>query len=373
MKKKLSRVPLALVLAFSLLLSAAAFSSCETEPETGPVAERTTFVMDTFLSVALYRLPESGETAEEDALFSEGFALVKDLEDRLSRTKEGSEIYAFNEAESSYVLSEETASLIARALAMSEATGGAYDITTAPLTELWNVAGGGPVPNDDALAEALSHVSYRKLTLSGTTLYKSDPAVRIDLGSVAKGYALGKLCDFYAARGVTALVNFGGNVGLVGEKAEDTPWRVSLRSPFSSNESAGSFTLSCAPAGAVSGTASEKEDTGHNAAAGGKTVSFYVAVSGDYERYFEADGQRYHHILSPFDGRPARGIRSAAVTAPDAADADMLSTALFVMGPEAAAAWADTLASEYGATYVLIPDDGVLKTGGLSPETFSPA
>lgn len=296
-------------------------------------ATQTVFVMDTFLTVTLYR----GDVS----LLNEGFSLVREIESKMSRTLETSEVAAFNRAESAYTFSDETASLLARALAMSEATDGAYDITTAPLSELWNIPEGGPVPSEAALTEALSHVGYEKLTLQGNTLYKSDPAVRIDLGSVAKGYALDCLCDYLEKNGAAALVNFGGNIGLVGEKPDKSPWRVSIRDPFHNEKTAGTFTLD-----------------------GG-----YVAVSGDYERFFEENGIRYHHILSPFDGMPIRNVHSVAIAADNAADADMLSTALFVLGEEDAAAFAETSALSF--TYTLITDKSTA-VGGDRTDRFAP-
>ncbi len=327
-----------LLLLFLTLTLTLPLSSCQKteEPRT-----QTAFLMDTFLTITLYPGGEDDQT-----LFTEAFALARAIEDKTSRTKEGSEIYAFNQAAESYTFSEEVADLIARTLALSEVTGGAYDITTAPLSELWNIKNGGPVPSEEELADALSHVGYEKLTLTGTTLVKSDPAVKIDLGSAAKGYALGKICDYLKEHDALALVNFGGSIGFTGQKADGSPWRVSIRSPFFPDKSAGSFTL----------------------------TEGYVAVSGHYERYFEEDGLRYHHLLSPHDGYPVRGIASAAVTAPDAADADMLSTALFVLGidcPEEA----EKLAGTYHATFLLIEDNinYTPLTGGKEPERFTPA
>lgn len=322
---------LALTLLFPL-------SSCQ---RSGEPRTQTAFLMDTFLTITLY---PQGKVDPD--LFAGAFALARDIEDKTSRTKEGSEIYAFNQAEASYTFSEEVADLIARTLVLSEATDGAYDITTAPLTDLWNIKNGGPVPTEEALNEALSHVGWQKLSLTGNTLTKTDPAVKIDLGSASKGYALGKICGWLKAQGALALVNFGGSIGFSGEKTGGDPWRVSIRSPFFPDKSAGSFAL----------------------------TEGYVAVSGHYERYFEENGQRYHHLLSPFNGYPIRGIASAAVTAPDAADADMLSTALFVLGidcPEKA----EKLAKTYNATYLLIEDDinYTPLIGGKEPERFTPA
>ena len=306
------------ILILSLILSLMLpLSSCgRAKPTT-----YTVVAMDTPLSITLY----GGGSA---ALVREAVAIATDIEKKASATLEDSEVSLFNAAEESYAFSPVMVEILTAALTMSKASGGAYDITVAPLVTLWNVKGGGPVPSDEAIASALTHVGYEKLTLTGNVLTKSDPALKIDLGSVAKGYALGKMADFLTEAGAIGIVNFGGNVALVGEKPDGNPWRVSVRDPFDASGVLGTLTLS----GGV------------------------VAVSGDYERYFEKDGIRYHHVLSPFDGKPVRGIHTAAVHSADPMEADLLSTALFVLGKEGAEALYQSGA--YDFSYLLVLEDG---------------
>ncbi len=289
---------------------------------------KTFFLMDTFLSITLY--------GEADAsLYSEVNSIVSAIEAKASRTLTTSEVYAFNHADDGYTFSDEMAMLIERALAMSEATGGAYDITVAPLVELWNIKEATQPVREEAVAEALTKVGYQQLTLSGNTLTKIDPDVTLDLGSLAKGYALEKAKHYLEEQNAVGILNFGGNVALVGAKSDGSPWRVSLRDPFSADRTKGQLSLT---AGVVS-------------------------VSGDYERYFEADGVRYHHIISPFDGYPVQGVHSVAVCSSDALEADMLSTALFVMGQASAAAFYESGMYEFEYIMTLSQDETIVSEG----------
>lgn len=327
MKRFLS-VAMILFLVFSLF-------SCQDERE--HTKSQTFFVMDTFLTVTLY-----GEREDQIELFQNVNQIARDIEARASRTLADSEVSAFNRAEETYTFSPDMAEMLRKALAMSEATEGAYDITVAPLVDLWQIKDGGPVPEEEALSCALSLVSYQKLSLNGCTLTKSDPSVAIDLGSVAKGYAIDKIAAYLTEKDCVALVNFGGNVAVVGNRTDQETWRVSVRSPFDAQKTIGKFTI----------------------------TSGVIAVSGDYERYFEEDGVRYHHILSPFDGYPSRHMRSVAVYASSAVEADMLSTALFVMGMEQAEEFQKR--SDYEFAYVMTLSDGKSFVDDNANDIFTP-
>jgi len=309
---------LSLLLVFLLL-----FSLVSCQKEDAGQSSQTFFVMDTFLTVTLY-----DKRNDETEIFQNVNRIAREIEEKASRTLETSEVSAFNRAKESYTFSPDMADMLSRALAMCEATDGAYDITVAPLVDLWNIKEGGPVPSEDALSEALSLVSYKNLSLTDCTLTKTNPDVAIDLGSVAKGYAVNKIVSYLTEKNCTALVNFGGNVAVVGAKESGEAWRVSVRSPFDAKKTIGKFNI----------------------------TSGAVAVSGDYERYFEKDGVRYHHILSPFNGYPSRHMRSVAVYAASALEADMLSTALFVMGKDKAKEFKSESGFEF--SYVMTMSDG---------------
>lgn len=298
-------------------------------------AEATIFAMDTFVSVSAY-----GENAQ-DAVAAASEEINR-LDRLLSVSSADSDILAANSAPSAEI-SEETAYLIRRSLELSRQTGGAFDITVQPLMELWGFRSGElHIPNDSELSEALSVCGSDKLSLDGTTLSHGE-GVRVDLGGIAKGYAADRLREVLSGYEITsAIVSLGGNILCVGSSPDGKPWRVAIASP-SGDGNLGVLSVSnCA-----------------------------VVTSGGYQRYFYGeDGTRYHHILNPADGKPARsGAASVTIVSADGALADGLSTALFVMGLEASADFWRAHSDEFGFVYV--NEDGrVYVTEGLA-DSFS--
>ena len=265
----------------------------------------TSFLMDTIVE---YKLYGKNAQAARDAIEAE----LAGIESRMSMYLPDSEVARLNEnAGRGYVpLSEDTYGLLSRCAAFGEASGGAFDVTIAPLTAEWGVTSGHPqVPSDARIDELRTLVGYRDILL--------DPADRsamlrregqaVDVGGVAKGYA----CD--AARRVareygvdSGYISIGGNIMAMGAKPDGEPLKFGVRDPRGGgNDYIAVVTLS---------------DT-------------TMATSGDYERYFERDGVRYHHILDPATGRPAdTGLMSVSVVSPDGVLADSMSTWLFIKG-----------------------------------------
>lgn len=311
-----------------IVLLSALMTACGGETYT----EKNLFYMDTVINI---RIPE---TQSSELVIAECEELIKDIEKDLSKTLADSEVSAFNSSSSGIALSDSTAQLVSLSLDVSRNTGGAFDITCASLSDLWDIKNESPEIPDAALIDgALEITGYEKLSLEGNLLSKADEAVAIDLGGIGKGYALGVVCEHLADIGVThGTVSFGGNVGLIGEKPDGTEWKVGVKDPFNTENIIGTLTLE-----------------------GG-----YVAVSGDYERYFELDGVRYHHILDPHTGYPASsGVHSVAVVCDDPALGDALSTALFVMGYEKSVGLYESCVYTFEAVFVT--DEGVKTTEGI--------
>ncbi|HSN70389.1 MAG TPA: FAD:protein FMN transferase [Steroidobacteraceae bacterium] len=201
----------------------------------------------------------------------------------------------------------ELAGLIALSLEYSQRTEGAFDITYASVGYLYDYRA-GVKPEDEVLAEALPAVNWRHVHLDqdkGTVRF-AQPGVRIDLGGIAKGHAVDRAIDLLRERGVEhALVTAGGDTRLLGDR-RGAPWMVGVRDPR------------------VEGRVFLRLPMEDEA----------ISTSGDYERYFEADGQRYHHILEPGSGKPASSVYSVTVIGPQAVDTDALSTSVFVLGVE---------------------------------------
>lgn len=307
------------------LLLALSLTGCagreQAEPET-----ITLFAMDTYMELRAYG---------DAAALSDAAALIHMLEDTLSVTDEGSEIYALNRDKRA-VLSPDAAALTGAALELCERAGGALDVSVYPVLRAWGFTTGEyRVPSEEEISRLLRAVDYRRVRLEdGAAALGED--MMIDLGSVAKGYASGRVVALLRSAGVvSALVNLGGNVQTLGTKPDGSLWRVAIRDPFGDG---------------VLGVVEAADKA--------------VITSGGYERFFERDGETYWHILDPATGRPARaGLAAVTVVGEDALTCDGLSTALFVMGPERAAAlWRES--DDFEA--VLVTDDGdVLITEGL--------
>lgn len=312
------------------LLLALALSGCAGR-EWGRSAGRelnttTLFAMDTYMELRAYG----------DAAALEGAAgLIHALEDALSVTDGESEIFALNRDKRA-ALSPEAAALTGAALELCERTGGALDISIYPVLRAWGFTSGEyRAPSEAELSELLDAVDYRRVRLeNGVAELGGD--MMIDLGSVAKGFASGRVIALLREEGiVSALVNLGGNVQTLGGKPDGSPWRVAIRDPFGDGN-----------LGVV------------------EVADKAVITSGGYERFFEEDGIIYWHILDPATGRPARaGLVSVTVIGEDALTCDGLSTALFVMGPDRAAAlWRES--DDFEAVFVT--DGGeILITEGL--------
>ncbi len=255
------------------------------------------FAMDTVMDLKIY--------SENDAAISKAEAEIKRIDSLLDRGSGESEIYKIN-SEKTAAVSGETADLIRTAVDISEKTGGAFDITTAPVSDLWGFYGGSfRVPSDSEIQTALGGVGYEKIRLDKNTVSIPDNT-SIDLGGIGKGYASDRAADVLRENGVdSAILSLGGNVYALGKRADGSNWSVGITDPDDKSQILGTVNVS------------DKA----------------VVTSGGYQRYFERDGKAYHHIIDPKTGKSAQsGLSSVTVISQSGALADGLSTALFVMG-----------------------------------------
>jgi len=193
-------------------------------------------------------------------------------------------------------------------LEISRKSGGAFDMTLGKLKTLWAFDKEAPtLPNAAELSAALSGVGPKALSLEGQQLRKASPQLQLDLGGIAKGYAVDRAIAILRQHGVAnAAVNAGGDMYLLGQRQERA-WRIGIQHP--------------------------REEEGVL-----ETVQISnraVVTSGDYERFFEKDGVRYHHIFNPQTGMPARDCQSVTIVTDSVALGDALATAVFVLGPKA--------------------------------------
>ena len=293
------------------------------------------YAMDTAMSIRAY-----GSHAQ-DAI-NQCVQYINALEQDISRTQEGSDLSALNSAEGKPVgLSEQTADVLEQALRLAGETGGCFDPTTAPLSDLWGIGTEhAAVPAQTDIDAALELVGYQSVKLDGTEA--SLPAgACIGLGGIGKGYAADHVAQLLRDAGVKrAVITLGGNIYVLGEKEDGVPWTVGITDPDNPGDYFATLGVS---------------DTS-------------VVTSGDYERYFEQDGTRYCHIFDPETGWPAQtDLRSVTVVSECSTEADAYTTALFVMGYDRAKAFCE----EHGIEAVFVKKDHTVSvTDGLR-DSFS--
>ena len=286
----------------------------------------TEYSTDFFAMNTVMRITGRGASAQQTVVAAE--QAVNALDRLLSRTREESEIWALNHAGGAWVeVSDETLAVLTTALTVAEQTDGAYDPTVAPLTDLWQIGTeDAHVPTRTAIDDALRTVDYHNVEVDGSRVRLLNGA-QLDLGGVAKGWAGGNVLEPDSLTG--GLLELGGNISCFGEKkGGSTVWTVGVADPDASSELMATLKL-------------------ENACA---------VTTGDYERYFEENGVRYHHVFDPETGYPAdTGLRSVTVVM-DYADgglADGYSTALFVMGLDEGL----DFCAAHGLSAVFIADD----------------
>lgn len=340
---------------FTLLL-ALVLSGCAApvDPDTAQESIQV-IAMDTVMLITTY-----GERSVSAAYAAED--VIRDLDRRLSRTDEDSEVSRLGRAGGEAVeVGEDLYLLLREASSLSAETAGAFDITIAPVASAWGFTTDRPrVPSQAELDELLGLVDYSKVHCGtpGSLTAALGPGQSVDLGAVAKGYAADKLTEVLREYAVPrANISLGGNVLAWGDRPDGTPWRVGIQDPARPDDKS-------AFAGVL------------------ELTDAFAVTSGGYQRYFEQDGKRYHHILDPATGCPAdSALASVTVVAPaDRRDrwngtmCDAYSTALFVMGEERALdLWRDhQTGAENAFELVLVTEDGrVVVTGGLA-DRFTP-
>ena len=277
-----------------------------------PVSKQS-FYFDTICSISIYDMEEMGEESAKNAI-DEAFALCSHYESLLSRTKEGSDIYKINHAGGKPVdCDPETVEVIRKGLSYSEMSGGAFDITIGRVSDLWDFHAEVPaVPSKEDLQKAVATVNWKNVIVNGNTVTVTDPDTHLDLGGIAKGFIADRVGEKLEESGVTsAVISLGGNIVCIGQKPagkDSKPFRVGIEKPYSDLSE-------------IVGAVDCEDET--------------IVTSGVYQRFFERDGVRYHHILNPATGYPAE-TDLAGVTLKArkgrSADCDAMATILLIMG-----------------------------------------
>jgi len=294
------------------------------------------FYLSSFFSMNTYCSAEV-ESKNPEKNLAEIQDIVEKLDlNILSRTAENSVVYNLNKNGES-VLDAETSEYFSLLADISKQSSGAFDFTLGAVSDLWGFSTEPSVPDKTVLDDVLSHSGYEKVALSGNKITLGDKNAVVDFGASGKGIALDSIRSYLDTQKIKrSVISIGGSVLLYG-KGDFT---VGIRDPKGSPSSIVSI----------------------------KTESTCVSTSGNYERYFEADGKRYHHILNPKTGYPVEnGLVSVTVISESGLLSDALSTACFVLGIEEGTA----LAEHYGAKVIFITDENIIYTDSETESMLS--
>jgi thiamine biosynthesis lipoprotein len=242
-------------------------------------------------------------------LLAAGMAEFDRIESWMSTYREDSEISRVNRLafREPVKVSAELFGIVQKSLELSVLSDGAFDITFDSVGKLYDFRA-EVRPDAEAIRKSLPGINYRHVILdpAASTIRFAEEGTRINLGGIGKGYSCDKVADLLRKAGVTSgRVNAGGDTRLIGNR-EGQPWMVGIRDPDADDRWVTRLAL---------------EDEA-------------ISTAGDYERYFDEDGVRYHHIINPKTGDSARGVRSVTVIGPDATMTDGLDNAVFILGPE---------------------------------------
>ncbi|WP_026043626.1 FAD:protein FMN transferase [Treponema primitia] len=272
-----------------------------------PVPSQSEFILGTVCSVSLY---DRGR----QSVYREIFDRLREIESMMSANIENSDLGRINRASGieAVAVHSDTITVLKRAVHFAELSDGAFDPSIGPLVKLWGIGSDAErVPAEHEIARVLPLVNWKDIVIDETasTVFLKQPGMGLDLGAIAKGYAADEAVRIVRAAGIKrALIDLGGNILVYGAKRDHSPWRVGIQNPLEGR-------------GAYFGIAEVENKT--------------LVTSGVYERFFESDGKRYHHILSTRDGYPVdQGLLSVTIIGQSSIDADALSTTLFALGYE---------------------------------------
>jgi thiamine biosynthesis lipoprotein len=315
-----------------------ACSDASRDPSGARVVERARAAMGAEVRITAWTADESAALAAFDAVFAE----FERLESIMSVWREGSEVQRLNAAAGQHPvpIGRDLQRVLRDARQVSEWTRGKFDVTFGALSGLWKFDHDqdNTVPDPAAVRARLPLVDYTALAVDeqAGTAFLTRAGMRVHLGGIGKGYAIDRGAALLRDRGLRDfMIQSGGDLYVAGARG-DRPWRVAIRDPR------GPADRAIAALDLTDGT---------------------FSTSGDYERFFMKDGRRYHHILDPDLGEPARGCRSVTIVAESATVADGLSTGVFILGPSSGMALLERLPHVEG---VIVTDQGeVLVSAGL--------
>ncbi|MFO7881725.1 MAG: FAD:protein FMN transferase [Kosmotogaceae bacterium] len=299
--------------------------------------QRTEYLLGTYVTINI-----ASEEHSSVELASKAFQEIARIDSKFGKNREN--MKTINVSQEDWVsVDEETFAIIKACIEISKNTDGAFDPTVYTLVELWGFTSGAStpsVPTDTDIEETMQRVNYRNIVINkenGKIKLLNDS--KIDLSGIAKGYAVDRAIKIIKDLDLdaTGYIDAGGDIGIIGPKYGERPWIIGIRHP--------------------------RSDKADDAIEYLKMYEGAVATSGDYERYFIENGIRYHHLINPKTGRPARnGTISATVINMSAMLADAYATAAFIMGKSPGI----TFLPRYGSLVLLVQEDhSIYKSPGI--------
>jgi thiamine biosynthesis lipoprotein len=297
------------------------------------VYKKSKALMDTFVTINV--VSESKETA--DTAIENAFAVIEKYGDLINFFSDKSELTAINKSAGIHEVrvSPETLDTIEKAVYVSAKSGGAFDPTIGPVIKLWDFLN-KIKPSDAEIRKNLPLVNYKNIIIdkSKSTVFLKNKDMLLDLGGIAKGYAADLAVQDLKKRGISSgLVAIAGDIKAFGLKPDKKPWVVGIKNPRQK---------------------SKDDEIIARVPLSDKAIS----TSGDYERFFVMDGQRFHHLLIPQTGYPAYTSQSATVIADKGVMTDAFDNAMFILGPEKGI----ELANKMGMDAMIIDSKGAVYT-----------
>lgn len=306
---RLSAPILSFIIFLFICVSFSMIFSCSNPETSQRIYQRSQFLMDTLVEIKAV----TNDSGIADRAMGDAFKVIKEVEDRMSARKSGSLLDRIGRdaVGKPMKIPDELFNIIEVCQEYSRRTNGSFDISINPVTRLWHFdQTEKAVPKEEDIRNAIKFVGFGGIQLDKEkgTIELDREGMSLDLGGAAKGYAVDKAVEKLKESGIVAgIVNAGGDLRVFGKRPDGEPWNIGIQDPEDSEGVIATIQL----------------------------TDMALVTSGDYERYIIYKGTKYHHIIDPKTGQPARGCKSVSIVFMKAFDADILSTAIFVMGPEA--------------------------------------
>lgn len=272
------------------------------------IFKKSKFLMDTVATITVVTDSED----EANIAIEKAFIEIEKIERITNSHSKNSEISLVNNKSGieKIKVSDTLFDIISKSVDISKKTNNAFDVTIGSITSMYNFYK-KIKPDHNIIKNKLPLINnkYIKLDKINKTMFLNKKGMSIDLGGIAKGYAVDRAVDILKSNNIkSGIVSIGGDIKTFGLKPDNKPWKIGIRDPFSHNK--------------------------HDIFAIIELSNMSISTSGDYERYFIIEGKKYHHIISPFNGLPATECKSVTVIAEDCYLTDSFATGVFILGPE---------------------------------------